>query len=183
MTCAHCGGDYSTKGNQFCSKRCAVRARPKRDPGERFWAKVQKTDACWLWTGGTNEWGYGSFYWRERSGAKGGMRAAHRAAYELAVGRIPPGMHVLHRCDNPPCCRPDHLFLGTNADNSTDKVDKRRHPYGVTSPNHKLTDDAIRAIRAEASAGVTHRVLAKRFNVSQPAISNIANRKRWAHVV
>jgi len=85
---------------------------------ERLWSKVTKTETCWTWTGARNRKGYGEI------GAKGRVQKAHRIAWELTYGPIPEGLDVLHHCDNPPCCRPDHLFLGTDADNMADMMAK-----------------------------------------------------------
>ena len=93
---------------------------PLDDARERFWSKVKKTEGCWLWMGARDPDGYGSF----RVGSRG--THAHRIAYALKVGHIPPGLSVLHRCDNPPCVRPDHLFLGTQLDNVNDMAKKGR---------------------------------------------------------
>lgn len=84
-------------------------------------APNRPSGACWIWTGPTNNHGYGRF---------GGSRYAHRVSYQLAHGPIPPGMVVLHRCDNPPCVNPDHLSLGTQRDNVRDMVTKGRHNPG-----------------------------------------------------
>jgi len=89
----------------------------------RFWYYVIKhDDGCWEWTGGTQKPGYGKL------GAGGGDNAAyaHRVSWEIHYGPIPEGMRVLHRCDNPPCTRPDHLFLGTQTDNMKDMWAKGR---------------------------------------------------------
>ncbi len=83
---------------------------------ERFWAKVRKSDGCWEWTGAANRQGYG----RIALGRASGPRRAHRIAWELTHGPVPDGLWVLHHCDNPPCVRPDHLWLGTRADNARD---------------------------------------------------------------
>ena len=88
----------------------------------RFWAKVRKTDGCWLWTAGTfaRRYGYGQF------GLNGHPHKAHRLAWEFTNGPIPEGLSVLHHCDNPPCVNPAHLFLGTRGDNTRDMMMKGR---------------------------------------------------------
>ncbi len=95
-----------------------------RPVAERFWSKVVKTDdGCWGWNGATTPFGYG----RMTAGSRGaGLLRAHRVSWELHYGPIPAGLLVLHHCDNPPCVRPNHLFLGTMLDNSRDAVAKGR---------------------------------------------------------
>jgi hypothetical protein len=83
---------------------------------EYFWLRVKKTDGCWLWTGRKAYWGYGSV--QLYAGAP--RTGAHRASWQIHYGKIPEGLWVLHKCDNPQCVRPDHLFLGTNTDNMRD---------------------------------------------------------------
>lgn len=122
---------------------------------ERFWAKVDKSggpDACWLWTAGRSDWGYGHF----RVGSKN--LQAHRFAWELTRGPIPAGLLVLHRCDNPPCCNSAHHFLGTHADNMADAKAKGRlrNPQAEKTHckrGHPLTPDNV----YEAPAGKTVR--------------------------
>jgi len=94
----------------------------KRSPEDRFWKKVGKTKTCWLWLAGTNPHGYGMF----RVEPYVSMYLSHRYSYELAHGKIPDGLNVLHSCDNPPCVNPDHLFLGDQFDNMADMYAKNR---------------------------------------------------------
>lgn len=98
----------------------------RKSVSERFWEKVDKSGECWVWTASTHhQWGYGHFKFR------GKVAQAHRVSWEMHNGPIPEGLLVCHRCDNPPCIRPAHLFLGTDADNATDMVAKRRHYRGT----------------------------------------------------
>lgn len=87
----------------------------------RFWSKVDKTSGCWVWTASRSGNGYGQFR------LDGHNRPAHRLAWELTHGAIPEGAFVLHECDNPPCVRPDHLFLGDQSLNMADMAGKGRH--------------------------------------------------------
>lgn len=90
--------------------------KPLITDGDRFWSKVEKSDGCWIWTAARNRAGYGKFYCR------GAMRTATRVLWELITGTaVPDELFVCHRCDNPPCVRPDHLFLGTNTQNQVDR--------------------------------------------------------------
>jgi hypothetical protein len=95
----------------------------------RFWAKVHKTGYCWLWTGGTARKGYGAFTVHTTGGNK--TLVAHRFAWRVTKGRIPRNLFVLHKCDNPPCVRPSHLWLGTQLDNIHDCIKKNRHRAAV----------------------------------------------------
>jgi HNH endonuclease len=141
-----------------------------------FWNKVDKTNDCWVWTASCNELGYGHF------GVKRKINLAHRVSWVIHNGQIPNGMLVCHRCDNPPCVRPDHLFLGTNADNSRDSVAKKRRArhIGTKNGSNKLTEDQIREIRKSYKNGeVTFQDLADKFNVSNGHISRIVHKQSW----
>lgn len=106
----------------------------------------------------------------------------HRLAYTLSVGPIPPGMCVCHRCDNPRCIRPDHLFLGTDADNTRDKVMKGRQSRGESHGTAVLRSADVQAIRGEVARGRSQRAVAKQFGVGQMQVSRIVRGQRWGHL-
>lgn len=108
----------------------------------------------------------------------------HRVAWESANGPIPGGLRVLHRCDNPPCCNPAHLFLGTAAENADDMVQKGRqhHPIGELHPSHKLTAQQVVAIRQRYAAGEQQIDLAAEYGVAFQTVSMIVLRKTWRHL-
>lgn len=150
-----------------------------------FWAKVSKTETCWLWTAGQmGNSGYGTFSIRTPRGTK--STRAHRYSYELANGAIPEGMHVLHRCDTPLCVRPEHLFLGTPLDNARDKVAKgrlRRGDFkGEANGHAKLTADDVRAIRTRVTQGESQAAVAREYRVTPQSINDIVKLRRWKHV-
>ncbi len=141
--------------------------RELRTVEQRFWDFVQKSDGCWTWSGDRIVDGYG------RIRVHGRLVLAHRMSWELHFRPIPDGLDVLHHCDNPPCVRPDHLFLGTPADNSADMVAKGRH-YG----SHKLTAEDVQTIRRSRDTAAN---LATRFSVTRSTVYYIRARKTWKH--
>ena len=123
---------------------------------------------CWEWVGARNPAGYGNLATGARS--KGGHclpMTASRAAYTAWTEPIPEGRAVLHRCDNPPCINPAHLFLGTTQDNSTDMVDKGRSNYGTRSPVHRFTEDQIQQVRDMREAGATYEAIGEQMGMTR----------------
>ena len=159
-----------------------MRRRRNMSPAEFaawFWDKVTgPPDECWPWVGATHDKGYGSL------GVDGRTTTTHRLAYTLAIGPIPAGMHVLHHCDNPPCCNPGpgHLFLGTNRENIADMVAKGRNAHGNAYPQTKLTPEAVVEIRRRAAAGETHDALGREFGVCRVNVTRVVGRRLWAQV-
>lgn len=147
----------------------------------RFWSKVQKSDSCWIWTGVRFRTGYGQFS-RSDLGPRPKSVLAHRVAWELANGPIPNGLFVLHRCDVKECVNPDHLFLGTPADNMKDAADKGRLPIGCTQHFAKLDPDKIRAIRILKQDGYRTADLATYFGVHKSNIVQIMRGVSWRHI-
>ena len=153
--------------------------RPPVAPEIRFWKHVEKTEGCWNWTGYLWRNGYGRFM----KSTKEPNQAAHRYAWELAHGAIPPGISVLHKCDNPRCVNVSHLFLGTQADNIHDKLQKGRQPRGEAHYQHKLRDADIVAIRqAYATGRYTQTEIGRIYGVSGPTVHYIVQHKIWTHL-
>ena len=149
----------------------------------RFWSKVNKNaeNGCWVFTGAKHDWGYGIFYVDE----KRRLVRAHRFSYWLHFGPYPKDKFVLHKCDNPPCVNPDHLFLGTQLDNVRDCLSKSRFrsaPHdGMNNPNRKLNELEVKAVKFFYSMGsVYQRELGEIFGVTQNAISKIIRGDNWS---
>jgi hypothetical protein len=145
---------------------------------DRFWAKVQKTDGCWLWTGGVGKKGYGLI---GRGGKKDGFVYVHRLSYEINVGPIPDGKMILHTCDVRRCVRPNHLVPGTNLQNVQDMMSKGRHCHGEDRPEAKLTEADVVLVRLSAGE-VKQEEMADDLGVSQGTISDIVCGRTWKHI-
>ncbi len=194
--CNTCSKQFSTHQcririgqGKFCSRQCSGHGKRggtlRRTPiSDRFYKLVAPADAngCMVWLGGkVSKGGYGQL---KAGGRYGGSLKAHRVAWELRNGPIPDGMVVCHRCDNPPCVNPDHLFIGTHADNVADMDSKGRRKTlrGQNARNAKLNEQQVVAIRRERENGRSLQSLANAFGVSQATISLIANHKLWSHI-
>ncbi len=156
----------------------------RRRTKPHFWDNVLQVGSCWEWQGTRRPDGYGLLY------VNGVQTRAHRHAFELAWGTpIPPGMSVLHRCDNPPCVRPGHLWLGTDADNLADMRAKGRARHfvgrvqaGEANHNAKLTDDAVREIRRLRATGLLQREIAERLGVHTGTVGYVLRGATWNKV-
>lgn len=146
---------------------------PAKNTPESFWRRVQRGDGCWLWLGSLDSSGYGNL------GYQGRRRLAHRLAWELARGDLPEGLHVLHVCDEPRCCNPEHLRLGTHADNMGDMARKGRSLRGDRSPQAKLTAEQVRGVFKRRAEGATQSAIARDLCVDKSCISRILGGKAW----
>lgn len=148
---------------------------------ERFWEKVdiRGEDECWEWQGSRHwQWKYGNF------NLDGKYMAAHRFSWQLANNTIiPKGMLVCHKCDNPPCVNPKHLFLGTVADNNLDKKLKgRQDEKGEKNGRAKLKVGDVINIRIAHKAGETFASLGRKYNLDPVSISYICKGRNWGHI-
>lgn len=142
------------------------------DVERRFWSYVQKrgSDECWPWVGTRYRLGYGTLK------VNGHMVTASRLSLELALGRqLRSGEYALHRCDNPPCVNPAHLFLGTKADNMADMMRKERS-------TKVLTGEKVRAVLAAIASGETFTNVAMAFGISKKTVSTLAYGRSWRHI-
>jgi hypothetical protein len=190
ITCAVCGKPFQIEYTvaigrkpKYCSKGCLAEDK-RRLAAERletrFWAKVDQRgpDECWPWAGAkTRPWGYG------RININGKVEHANRVAYTLARGAIPADKIVCHSCDNPGCCNPNHLWLGTHRENAEDRDAKGRRRLapqrGDDHPTRKLCSDDVRRIRASVRP---NRELAEQYGVTTTQIRNILSGRHWRHV-
>ena len=162
----------STKRVMCCSPSCAGLNRVG-PIDQRFWTHVTKTRGCWIFKQHITLRKYR--FIKDR----GEMRLAHRVSWELTHGPIPDGLIVCHKCDNPPCVNPDHLFLGTHKDNSQDMARKGKSQYGRKNTKAKLTDADVVAIRASDKSG---NQIAKDYGIWPSQVSHIRLRKQWKHI-
>ncbi len=159
--CRRCGASFRTGDCQrYCSLACALWAR----------VEIRAADECWPWLGRVDDGGYGRFEWG------GELWLAHRAAL-IVSGRDPGQLRGLHSCDNPPCCNPQHLFPGTQAENISDMMSKGRHvavtAKGSEHTNAKLSDDQVRRIRSDSRPNT---VIAVEFGITSQGIGKIKRR-------
>lgn len=149
-------------------------------PENRLWPRVEKgaSNECWPWTGSLTQAGYGLLTIQYKS------YYAHRLAWELHHNEeIPEGGVICHHCDNPACCNPNHLFLGTQDDNMKDAANKKRIKHGENHHSASLTEDDIRQIRKFGEGSdLTRQQIASRFGIVRTTVNDILTGRTWQHV-
>jgi len=155
----------------------------------RFWSKVRVRgpNECWPWIASGLPHGYGTIACGSRTDHSRRHFLAHRVAWNLANGPVQKNLCVLHHCDNPPCCNPRHLFLGTQADNNRDMIQKGRYGHtgarGARNGRAKVTEEDVRNIRRKYSeCGISHYALARQWGIGASTVWHIIRRDTWAHV-
>lgn len=180
-----CGcGNATPIAPQSNSKNGNVNGKPMRfvkghkisPNAQTFWDYVQKSDGCWEWKGGKHSFGYGVL------SVDGKSYLAHRHCYELHYGEIQDDMEVCHKCDNPSCVRPDHLFVGSHDDNMKDKVNKGRQPRGTNVSTAKLTDEKVREARKLRDDGMTFVAIGSIFGTSRKTVECAVKGITWRHI-
>ena len=152
----------------------------RKDIKIRLQEKITLNDiGCWIWKGGKSKYGYGMSYYL------GKVDTAHRIAWKVYVGEIPPGMEVCHNCpggDNPICCNPKHMFLGTHKQNMNDCKYKTGHQVG--SKNHRaiLNEDKVLEIRSLRKKGVKIKEICQMFGLKYFTCLDVINRRNWCHL-
>jgi hypothetical protein len=144
-----------------------------------LWERVYITDTCWLWTGSRTPDGYGRMH------RNGDLVYVHRFVAEATYGQSVTGMKVCHRCDNPPCARPDHLFIGTQADNMRDRDQKGRGviaAVGEDNPSARLTESQVLELRTSKKSWPEIKEIAERLNVTPMSVWNAATGRTWKHL-
>jgi hypothetical protein len=170
VLCRYCGAQVPS-GRKFCNAECYRQKRLTQPIEQRFWSKVDRSGECWLWTGGAWNSGYGQF---RLSGQKGQQKTigAHQYSYQLAHGRMPDGLEVMHSCDTPLCVRPDHLRAGTHLQNVRDAAAKGH--YRVPRPTRqKLTATQVQEIRSLVAAGELRYRVADRYGITKAYVTRI----------
>lgn len=185
-TCQFCNVQFQPRQSphtvhpfKFCSKVCCDKSKavPLIDQFYRYVGRKQP-NGCILWTGTTTKDGYG----RISKTIANSKRQAHRISYELFVGPIHDSLFVLHRCDNPLCINPTHLFLGTHQDNMTDMLVKGRSSRGERNRHAKLTESQVVEITNLRARGVALKTIVQMFGINRGSVWCIVSKKTWKNI-
>ena len=184
MACQQCGTSFRANSwpahpRRFCSRPCLYKGAEIMSDTAYIEANSipEPNSGCWLWLRHTSSEGYGLMGIKARK-----AKRAHRASWIAHHGEITEGLVVRHRCDNPCCVNPDHLELGTHAQNYADMVQRKRQCVGSRVHTAVLTENDVVNIRTSAAQGKKGADLARQYGMGSGNISLIINRKIWKHV-
>lgn len=178
-----CGNDYQVRRHHLLQGNVKSCGCLKNHSDWKTNYKINELTGCWEWSGARLKTGYGFAKRKCHIKKKKKNYLAHRLFYEHYKGEIPEGYFVCHKCDNPPCVNPLHLFIGKSIDNAQDKVNKGRQLKGETHPSHILTEMQVIEIRRQYENGISINTLAKICGVSCGTIQSVIRRKSWKHVI
>jgi len=187
--CKKCQSEYGKRHHIPIPKHLRKKPGvPRKNQVDKFWENVTKTNGCWLWEGHTSHNGYGRLHIYINDKRK--IVPAHRLSWEIHNGPVPKGILVLHKCDNPPCVNPDHLFLGTNKDNTQDSLMKGRAcltnckpQKGEKNGSAILNENMVESVRYQRkNYNYTFKELAGLFNISPSQIANIIHGRSWRNI-
>jgi len=173
--------DLTTRTGRYKARKNGFDV-PKQKPGVKspeFWSLVEKKSEadCWPWLGKLNQWGYGRF------NKNGFCEQAHRTAYELIFNKSIKGLIAMHICDNPCCCNPSHILIGTHADNQADKVKKNRQAKGEKVGTSLLTQEQVLEAREKyKTKNFTYKELAQQYGVCKDTIQKAIRGIYWKHL-
>ena len=171
----HCGNEKkNTMGNlnRNKPKSCGCYEGSLEQRKNTFFKNVDKTDSCWNWIGCKNDSGYGVMAYNKK---------AHRFSFHIHTGADPKDKMVLHKCDNPACVNPDHLYLGNDKDNMRDKIERNRHPKGSKSVLSKINESDVFNIKKMRKESKKLHEIANKYKISEGNVSLICNNKTWRH--
>lgn len=184
-SCSATDCDRSVRSRQLCNthylrwwKKASPEERRRPSKPQLFWAKVQRGPGCWEWQGARRPTGHGYFVGYERK-----VVSAARFSLEMHLGEsIPPGMETCHRCDNPPCVNPRHLYFGTRQNNVDDAWARGLMPVGSQRPAAKINEEQVIRIREAYAMGADARILAGQFGIAVPTLRQIVLGLKWKQV-
>ena len=171
-----CGSEFVIVASSLGISKTCGRCNRIKPLAERFWRNVEKSETCWRYVGNISPQGYG------RIGQGATSILAHRLSWELAHGPIANDLCVLHKCDNPKCVNPSHLFLGTRPENQRDMAEKQRSCHGEQNHCAKLTAAMVLDVRRRYDSGERLQDIANDAHITYKMVWNIGRRRNWRHI-
>lgn len=172
------GGNLTSGSYKSCGCKDSIhRENYDEEMKQKLLSSIKDVNGCWEWQGARHRQGYGNFPYKRS------VHLAHRISWKLFKGEIPINMKVCHKCDNPPCVNPDHLFLGYQKDNVNDMFKKQRKDHkGEKHPRVKLTKQQILEIRDLLNRGITQEIICSKYGITNSHVGSIKHRRTWKDI-